>query len=333
VYADFLDNNLDRCFEILFDVATSPSFLPENIKLEKKVILEEIKMVKDNPSDDIFNYFYEIVFNGHPLSLPILGTKKTLEPLDSSTVSEYFRTNFSFENMVISAAGNIKHDDLVENVKRNIGKKRKNPDAQKEPRSDEKAEVSYIKKIKSYKGKTESSHLCLGGPGCDRKNPDRQAISLFTNILGGSISSRLFQKIREEKGLSYTIFSGNTHYTDAGVVFIYAATSTSNTVKVTDLIFKELNLIKNQGFTEEELTIAKENTKGTIVLGVEDISSRMFRLGKALLVDRKILTLDEIFKKIDDVQLKDVNRMVEKYFDPDDLSLIVISKNGNGRLK
>jgi predicted Zn-dependent peptidase len=314
-------------------VATCPSFLPENIKLEKRVIFEEIKMVKDNPSDDIFNYFYEVVFNGHPLSLPILGSRKTLGFVNSNIIRQYFEKNFNPDGMVISAAGNVKHPVLVEEVKRNMEKLcTGRPQYRKEENSII-PEPSYVKKTRSYKGKTEASHLCLGGPGCDRKSPDKHALSLFTNILGGSISSRLFQKIREEKGLSYTIFAGNTQYTDAGIAFIYAATSTANTAKVTDLILKELKLIKSCGFSADELTIAKENTKGTIVLGVEDISSRMFRLGKALLIDKKIISLDGILKKIDNIKLNEVNDIVEKYFNPENLSMIVISKNGNGSIR
>jgi predicted Zn-dependent peptidase len=305
--------------------------LPENIKLEKKVILEEIKMIKDNPSDDIFNYFYDIVFKGHPLSIPILGTKKSLSALAVEDIDDYFHHNFSSNGIVLSAAGNIDHNTLVEMVKKNLALIPAN--INRSERIESPVENRPKKIIKTYKGKTEASHICYGGLGCSRKSPDKYPLSLFTNILGGSISSRLFQKIREEKGLSYTIFASNTQYADAGVVMIYAATSASGVNKVIDLINAEIEDIKKNGIKPEELEIAKENTKGSIVLGVEDISSRMFRLGKASLMDSNVLTIDEILKRIDKVELKSVNDIVYKYFEPEKMDMVLIGKTTNGRPK
>jgi predicted Zn-dependent peptidase len=324
VYADFIDTHLDICLEILFDVVTGPSFLPENIKLEKKVVLEEIKMIKDNPSDDIFNYFYDIVFKGHPLSFPILGTKKSLNALAVKDIDDYFRHNFSSNGIVLSAAGNIDHTVLVDMVKKNLESISAN--INRSERIEAHVENRSKKITKTYKGKTEASHICYGGLGCSRKSPDKYPLSLFTNILGGSISSRLFQKIREEKGLSYTIFASNTQYTDAGVVMIYAATSDSKVNKVMDLINAEIEDIKKNGIKPQELEIAKENTKGSIVLGVEDISSRMFRLGKASLMDSNVLTIDEILKRVDKVELQSVNDIVYKYFEPEKMDLVIIGK-------
>jgi len=310
---------------------TDPSFLPENIKLEKKVILEEIKMIKDNPSDDIFNYFYDIVFKGHTLSFPILGTKKSLNALAVEDIDDYFHHNFSSNGIVLSAAGNIDHNVLVEMVKKNLESIPSN--INRAERIEACVENRGKRITKTYKGKTEASHICYGGLGCSRKSPDKYPLSLFTNILGGSISSRLFQKIREEKGLSYTIFASNTQYTDAGVVMVYAATSDSKVNKVMDLINAEIEDIKKNGIKPQELEIAKENTKGSIVLGVEDISSRMFRLGKASLMDSNVLTIDEILKRIDKVELKSVNDIVYKYFEPEKMDLVVIGKTPSGRAK
>jgi predicted Zn-dependent peptidase len=331
VYADFIDTHLDTCLEILFDVVTGPSFLPENIKLEKKVVLEEIKMIKDNPSDDIFNYFYDIVFKGHPLSFPILGTKKSLNALAIKDIDDYFQHNFSSNGIVLSAAGNIDHTVLVDMVKKNLESISANKN--RSERIEAHVEKRGKRIIKTYKGKTEASHICYGGLGCSRKSPDKYPLSLFTNILGGSISSRLFQKIREEKGLSYTIFASNTQYTDAGVVMIYAATSDSKVNKVMDLINFEIEDIKKNGIKPQELEIAKENTKGSIVLGVEDISSRMFRLGKASLMDSNVLTIDEILKRIDKVELQSVNDIVYKYFEPEKMDLVIIGKTAGRRPK
>jgi len=305
--------------------------LPENIKLEKKVILEEIRMIKDNPSDDIFNYFYDIVFKGHPLSFPILGTKKSLNALAVKDIDDYFRHNFSSNGIVLSAAGNIDHSVLVEMVKKNLESIPANTN--RSERIEAYVENRPKRISKTYKGKAEASHICYGGLGCNKKSPDKYPLSLFTNILGGSISSRLFQKIREEKGLSYAIYADNIQYTDAGIVMVYAATSDSKVNKVMDLINAEIEDIKKNGIKPQELEIAKENIKGTIVLGVEDISSRMFRLGKASLMDNNVLTIDEILKRIDKVELQSVNDIVYKYFEPEKMDLVVIGKTAGRRPK
>jgi len=326
-----VDTHLEKCLEILFDVIKNPSFLFENIRLEKKVISEEIKMVNDNPADNIFNNFYKIIFNGHPLSLSILGTKKSLSGLNAEDIRNYFNTNFNLSGIVLSAAGNIEHGGLVEKVKANLdGTECKSKNKKYHKSIDSSA---YRVKKCFYKGKTEASHICYGGLGCNRQSKDRYPLSIFTNILGGSMSSRLFQKIREEKGLSYNIFASNNQYTDTGIVVIYAATSPGNVNKVINFINLEIADIKKNGIKLEELEIAKENTKGNIVLGVEDISSRMFRLGKALLIDGSVMTIDEILGKIDAVKLKDVNYIAEKYFQPEKMSIVIIDKTVNGRIR
>jgi len=286
-------------------------------------------MVKDNPSDNIFNYFYDTIFPGHPLSLSILGTRKSLMSLSSNQINSFFSDNFNLGGVVLSAAGNIKHKDLVEKVNQNILELKEKKFFPKETAPSQLPRTTNMKK--TYKGNTEASHICYGGIGCNRRSNDRFGLSLFLNILGGSMSSRLFQKIREERGLSYTIFASGTHYVDTGVIAIYAATSPNNVYKVLDLIESEISDIKSNGIKKEELEIAKENTKGNMVLGVEDISSRMFRLGKALLIDGKVFSINEILKKIDQVKLEDINEIVHKYFQTDKMNLVIIGKTSNGR--
>jgi len=330
VYADFIDTHLEKCIELLFDILLNPSFLLQHIKTEKKVILEEIKIVEDNPSDNIMNYFYKVVFGKHPLSLPILGTRNSLRNIKRSDILSYFKKKFDINNVVISAAGNIKHKDLVDRVKENIGKieKRKISDdftGQKVPDS--------IRVKKVYSIKTKSAHLCLGGPGCRRDDDNKYPLSLFTILLGGSMSSRLFQKIREEKGLAYSVYSSNTQYMDTGLVFIYAASSLRSTDMILKLIKNEISDISRNGVKEVELERARENLKGNIVLSVENISSRMFRMGKGLLFNKKILTIDQILKKIDKVKRSDLNMVVDKYFKPDRMSTVILRKSDKGRLK
>jgi predicted Zn-dependent peptidase len=331
IYSDFIDENLPECTELLLDIICSPSFLNEHIKTEKRVIFEEIKMMEDSPSEMLLNHFFSEVFNGHSLSMPIMGTKNILKKINRKDVSSYFSEKFDLNSMVISAAGNVKHDSLVRMVKEaseKSGYRRNNIET---------AEIKLHVKVdgsrKIHYGKSKAVHMCIGGRGCGRSDRDRYPLALFINILGGSMSSRLFQKIREEEGLAYSISANNINYSDTGLLFIYSASSAGNINKILMLINKEIEDIRGKGISSEELEIARENIKGNIVLGVEDISSRMFRLGKTLLFDKKVLTIDKILKKIDKIKVSDINSVVEKYFFPGNFSTVILGKNMKGLRK
>lgn len=285
-------------------------------------------MIEDSPSENVMNYFYEAVLKGHPLSLPILGTKKSLKNIKKTNMLQYFKDEFDISRVVISAAGNVKHKNLVDIIKKNIGNIKKKKQIQnfnkQEPTQD-----SSIKKIPS--GKTNSVHMCFGCLGCRRDSKDKYPISIFTNLLGGSMSSRLFQKIREDEGLAYSIFSSNVQYMDTGIIVIYAASSPKNTDRIMELIRNEIKNISRHGIREAELSIARENLKGNIVLSIEDISSKMFRLGKGLLFDKNVLTINKILKKIDNVKKSDLDDIAERYFNLDRMSLVMMGKINQGR--
>ena len=323
-YCDFLDTHLDKCCELLFDVVLNPSFLQKNLDTEKKIILEEIKMVEDTPSEDIFNYYYELVLDGHPLSLPILGTRKSLNNIKLKDVWDYFNNKFVFKNMVISAAGNIKHKDLVDSVKKNIDKINLNSANKKNILDYKEPEVKN--NIKIINKKIKSTNICYGGIGCKRSSPDKYALTVLTNIIGGSMSSRLFQKVREDSGLAYSIYAGNTQYTDAGIIDIYAAADSKNIRKVVEIINNEINDIKKNSVNEIELDRAKENLKGSIVLDIEQISSRMFRFGKSLLIDNNVLPIVQILNKIDLVTKDDIYDICNKYFNQERINIVILGE-------
>ena len=328
IYADFIDVNLPECIELLLDIVCNPSFFTEHIKTEKKVVLEEIKMMEDNPSDVLLNHFYSEIFNGHPLAYPVLGTRSTLRKINKKSINSYFSEKFGLGHMVISAAGNIEHGKLVGMIKKYSEKIRRRDQDDGIVKSGTPANGNGGRSIHSSKSK--AVHLCMGGLGCDRSNKERYPLSLFTNLLGGSMSSRLFQKIREEEGLAYSISANNIQYRDTGLLFMYAACSTKNVDKILMLINKEIEDIRENGVMVEELERARENIKGSIVLSIEDISSRMFRLGKTLLFDKKVLTINQILKKIDTITVFDINNIVEKYFYPGNLSTVILGKNMKG---
>lgn len=328
VYADFIDENLTECIELLLDIVCNPSFLTEHIKTEKKVVLEEIKMMEDNPSDILLNYFYSQIFNSHPLSLPILGTRKILRKINKKIIGSYFSEKFGLGDMVISAAGNIEHNRLVKMIREyseGIKPGGQSNDIIKIPAPENGKGSQSI-----HNSKSKAVHLCLGGLGCDRSSDERYSLSLFTTLFGGSMSSRLFQKIREDEGLAYSISANNIQYKDTGLLFIYAASSAKNVSKILMLIKEEIEDVRKNGIKSEELERARDNIKGSIVLSVEDISSRMFRLGKTLLFDKKVLTINQILKKIDRITVLDINNIVEKYFYPENLSTVILGKNVKG---
>jgi len=328
VYADFIDENLYRCTDLLLDIICNPSFLSKHIETEKRVIIEEIKMMEDDPSEILLNNFFSEIFKGNSLSLPIMGSKNTLRRINKKKVDSYFSKKFGLNDMVISAAGNIEHENLVNMIKEASHKSkyrsRRIESVEKEwsPKADGKRKIHY--------GKSKAVHMCMGGTGCGRSNIDRYPLTLFINLLGGSMSSRLFQKIREEEGLAYSISANNVNYSDTGLLFIYSASSAKNIDKILMLINEEIRDVRKKGISSDELEVARENIKGNIVLGVEDISSRMFRLGKALLFDKKVLTIDRILKKIDKIKVSDITRVVDKYFLPDNFSTVILGKNMKG---
>ncbi|MHB8276242.1 MAG: M16 family metallopeptidase [Candidatus Humimicrobiaceae bacterium] len=330
-YCDFIDTHLEKCAELLFDVVLNPSFLQENLNTEKKIILEEIKMVEDTPSEDIFNYYYELVLNSHPLSLSILGTRQSLQNIQIKDVWDYFNKRFVFKNIVVSAAGNVLHKDLVEAVKKNIDNFVLN--GLNEKAFIEKEDPLISSGLKIIKKKIKSANICYGGIGCRRSSSDRYPLSVLMNLIGGSMSSRLFQKIREDLGLAYSVFAGNTQYTDAGVIDIYAASDSKNIGKVIEIINDEINDIKKNAVNVIELDRTKENIKGGIVLNIEEISSRMFRFGKSLLIDNEVLPIDDILNKIDLVSIKDIYEISNKYFSPDRKNIAILGEVGKGVLK
>ena len=330
-YCDFIDTHLEKCAELLFDVVLNPSFLQENLNTEKKIILEEIKLVEDTPSEDIFNYYYELVLNSHPLSLSILGTRQSLQNIQIKDVWDYFNKRFVFKNIVVSAAGNVLHKDLVEAVKKNIDNFVLN--GLNEKAFIEKEDPLISSGLKIIKKKIKSANICYGGIGCRRSSSDRYPLSVLMNLIGGSMSSRLFQKIREDLGLAYSVFAGNTQYTDAGVIDIYAASDSKNIGKVIEIINDEINDIKKNAVNVIELDRTKENIKGGIVLNIEEISSRMFRFGKSLLIDNEVLPIDDILNKIDLVSIKDIYEISNKYFSPDRKNIAILGEVGKGVLK
>jgi predicted Zn-dependent peptidase len=286
------------------------SFVKEEIEKEKGVIMEEINMYEDSPEDLVHDLFTQGVWSGNPLGMSILGTEETLYSLNRESILDYFNEKYIPSNIVISVVGNIKHEEIVDKVERVFGHLVCPGDSR-----------SIIAKpafdpVKITRNKdTEQVHLCIGFEGVETDHELFYPLLTMNNIFGGAMSSRLFQNIREDKGLAYSVFSYPSSYQDCGLYSIYAGMKPSQLKTVTELIMEEVRLIIDKGLTEEELFDSKEQMKGSYTLGLESTSGRMISIGKSELMHRKIFTPTEVLEKIDKVNMDSVNRAIKMIFD------------------
>ena len=312
-YIKVLDTHLELALDVLSDMLLSSNFDGEDINREREVVLEEVHMYEDTPDELVHDIHLSHIWAGHALGRNILGTIPSIEKFDNSLIREYYNEFYTPDNIVIAAAGNLNHERLEELAERYFGKMTGNRQ-QKQIAPPKIVPVNTVQ-IKAI----EQVHLCLGTTSVSQSSPDIYTMHILNNILGGGISSRLFQSIREDKGLAYSIYSYQTNYSDCGLFTIYAGTRPSNTAQVTELIRQNIVELKAQGITPRELTKTKEQLKGSLLLGLESSSSRMSRIGKMELTLGKYITLDEIVTKIDKVSLEDLRQITQELFIPETL--------------
>lgn len=316
-YAVVLDKHIDVAMDVLIDMLLNSIFDLEAMIPEKKVVLEEINMYEDTPDELIHDFFTEKILQSHTLGKPIIGSKETVSAITRENILDYMKKWYCPENTIVSLAGAIPKD-LLDQLKKYLenwqGKGLVHPSSP----------ISIKGSINLKHKKTEQVHLCLGTKGLSQSDDNRYTYSILDNILGGSMSSRLFQEIREKRGLAYSIFSTMSPFKDFGLAYVYAGTSKQNLEVVVDLILKELGNVKKHGVTAEELNKARENIKGSMVLGLESTSSRMSWMQKMQYYYNKIQTIDEIFAKLDKVNLDDITALASQYFRDEYLTLAVI---------
>jgi len=320
-YAKVLDTHADFALEVLADMFFHSTFEEGELKKEKNVVYEEIKMYEDTPDDIVHDLLSQAVYEKHPLGYPILGTEETLSTFNGDTLREYMFEHYTPENTVISIAGNIT-DDFIAEVEKYFGAF----EAGKSER--EISKPSFHTNRISRKKETEQAHLCLGYEGLQVGHEDMYSLISLNNILGGSMSSRLFQDVREQKGLAYSVFSYHSSFQDSGIVTIYGGTGAKQLDELYETIQTTLANLKRDGITEKELSNSKEQLKGSLMLSLESTNSRMSRNGKNELLLGKHHTLDEIIAKIDKVSNADVNKMAHQIF-TDSFSVSLISPDGN----
>lgn len=309
-YAKVLDSHFDIALDVLADMFLFSNFAKEEIEKEKGVIIEEINMYEDSPEDLVHDLFSQAVWSNNPLGMSILGTEESLNRLDRERIVDYFNKNYIPENIVISVVGNIKHDIIVDKVEKHFGSL-----TGIENRSSN-LEIPVFSPTRITRKKdTEQVHLCLGFEGMETYNELFYPMLIMNNIFGGAMSSRLFQKIREDKGLAYSVFSYPSSYVDCGLFSIYAGMKPAQLKNVTEIIMQEIHEIVDKGLTEEELFDSKEQTKGSYTLGLESTSGRMISIGKSELMHNKIQTPSEVLDKINQVDMDSVNFAIKQIFD------------------
>lgn len=316
-YAVVLDRHIDTAIDVLCDIVLNSVYDPKELELEKGVILEEIKMYEDTPDELIHDYFTEQILHGHPLGSPTIGHAETVKAVRRDAILDYLQRRYSPKNFIIALAGAIPGNvpDLLVPY---FGKFAGSEISQAQPEPQLKGVISLKKK------KTEQVHLCLGVKGPSQLAEDRYAFAVLDNILGGSMSSRLFQEVREKRGLAYAIYMTSSPFRDFGIAYAYSGTSKENMMQVIDLILEQYRKIKKEGLTKEEIERGKEYLKGTTVLGLESTSSRMGWLARTEFYYNRCITIDELFEKVDKVTNDDIVRLANDYFQDKYLTLAVI---------
>jgi len=313
-YASFhlkvLDEHLPLAVDILGDIVRNPLFDPIEMTKEKKVIFEEINMVEDTPDDLVMELFSGAFWPNHPLGRPILGTKRSVSSFRRDDLATFFADVYHAGNILIAAAGNLDHKATAQLVERHFGALAGRP--AKPPRAH--APKSAIKVVTRAKKELEQVHLCLGAPAYPQAHAERFPAYVLNTVLGGSMSSRLFQNVREKRGLVYSISSGFTSYSDAGNLTVYAGTSLDSVAEVVRLTIEEIRRLKGDRIPETELRRAKDHLKGSLMLSLESTGSRMSHLARQELYFGKQFGLDEVLSSIEQVEADDVQRVADHIF-------------------
>ena len=327
---DSIGGNLDAftgketiCFNVksLADLVLNPVFASNDIERERGVILEEIKIDEDNPDVLVHELFTQNFWKDHPLGKPILGTTATVARLDQPKLLDYHSGRFHAGNMVFSAAGHLDHDQFVQAVAEKFAPLHSGRPVEELP-----APLSSARILLKNKKALEQVQICLGVPAPPITDENRYATLILNTVLGGGMSSRLFQTIREERGMAYSVFSDLSPYRDTGTLCVYAGTSAGKALETIDLILAEFRKLKESPLPDEELTRAKDQLKGNILMGLESSNSRMANLARQEIYFGQFFTAEEISARIDTVQGAQVQAMAQRLFDPARIAVTLLGR-------
>jgi len=312
-YARVLDRDLPMAVDHMCDMLQHSLLRSPDFEAERQVILEEINMHEDSPDELIHDLFTESLWAGHPLGRPVLGTVHSITSTNRDQVKRFYRRHYTPASFVVVAAGNLEHDRVVQLVRRGMqtGRvKRQGPSAWRLRETSDAPEPTGATLVRNRP--TEQAHICVGTNGLPRSDPDRFAFGVVNQALGGGMSSRLFQEIREKRGLAYSVYSYHAMYAEAGLFTVYAGTTPKRAEEVLGVIRREIGDVAGGGLTTQEFERAKGHMKGALVLSLEDTSGRMSRLGKSEIAHGEILSVDETLERIDAVTIDDARRVAAR---------------------
>ena len=316
-----LSDHVPIALDVLTDMVLNPTFAPPDIERERGVILEEIKIDEDNPDVLVHELFTQSFWKGHPLGQPILGTTETVGRLGQQQLFGYHGDRFHGGNMVFSAAGNLDHDRFLEAVAEKFSAL-----AGGQTLSELSAPAPSARIILRNKKALEQVQICLGVPAPRVTDESRFATSILNTVLGGGMSSRLFQNIREERGLAYSVYSDMSPYRDTGNLCVYAGTSAGKALEVVDLILAEFRNLKEIPIGAEELTRAKDQLKGNILLGLESSNARMANLARQEMYFHHFFSADEVIARIEAVDASEVQTMAQRLFEPENIAVTLLGR-------
>src|SRR6201992_3791116 len=321
VYARVIDEHLDDAFDVMADMVFRPAL--RDIDSEREVILEEIAMYEDDPQEKVFDMLGEAVFGDDPLGRAIIGRAEVISGTPDPEIARLHHARYRPQSVVIAAAGAVDHDALVALARERCTPPDR-PNGVAPPTPADHAALAALaarRPGRRFERKdTEQYHVCLGGTGLSRHDDRRFALRVLDTIFGGTSSSRLFQEVRERRGLAYSVYSFTSAYSDAGQIGLYVGTRADNLVQALSVVGAELARFRSEPATAEELHRAKENLKGRVVLALESTGARMNRLGSEILAESPLMPLDEVVRRIDAVTLADLTAITEELWDPERLS-------------
>lgn len=306
-YARVLDSHKEYALDILADMFFNSKFDEEEMAREKKVILEEIKMSEDTPDDIIHDLLAKAAYDGHPLGYPILGTEEHLNSFTSDSLRNYIKEKYIPENIVISVAGNV-DEAFISKVEEHFGS------FESEASPTQLLKPGFHSKSVRRQKDTEQAHLCMGYPGLPVGDEQVYSLILMNNVLGGSMSSRLFQEVRENRGLAYSVFSYHSSFLDSGMLTIYAGTGKEQLPELQDTIQTTIQNLIRDGLTDKEIRNSKEQMKGNLTLSLESTNSRMSRNGRNELLLKRHRSLDELINEIDKVNYQSIQEIIDRTF-------------------
>ncbi|MGH2903437.1 MAG: M16 family metallopeptidase [Solirubrobacteraceae bacterium] len=317
LYTRVLDRHLERAFDVMSDMLWRSRL--QELEAEREVVLEEIAMYEDDPQEKVFDLLGEAVFGEHPLGRAVIGRAEVVRAVDSEQLRAFHAERYVPANVVIGAAGSVDHERLVELAHAADGER-----AGRHPPRREHEEPDFARRVRFFAKDTEQYHVCLGGPGLAREDERRFALRVLEGVLGGTSSSRLFQEVRERRGLAYSVFCFSSLYAHTGEVGLYVGTRPENLDEALRTIAVELERFVSDPASAQELDRSRENLKGRMVLALESTGARMSRLGTAVLNEMPILSVDEVIERIDAVDVAALRELADELFQPGRLSIACV---------